>query len=310
MPPWSAVPRANLLIVIVLAVAVLGVSTSGPLIAFAAAPALAIAFWRNALATAVVLPVAGLRRRDELRTVLTSREGLISGVAGLALALHFGTWVPSVKLTSVATATALVATQPVWQGLIARAQGRRLPPLVWGGIGLAVVGAMLVTGADFTVSTRAVFGDLLAAVGAMAAAAYTAAGEQVRASVSTTTYTAVCYGVCTVVLGVVCLVGGVPMGGYSAVAWLAIVGLVLGPQLLGHSMFSYALRRVSATRVSVLILLEVPAASLISWVWLGQLPPPAAWPGLVVLLVGVGVVILGGRRGTAGMRSAPPEQLS
>jgi len=293
------------LLVAVLAVAVLGVSTSGPLIAFAAAPALAIAFWRNALAAAVVSPVAGLRRRDELRALMTGREGWFSVLAGVALAGHFATWVPSVTLTSVATATALVATQPVWQGLIARAQGRRLPPAVWGGIGLAVVGAVLITGADVTVSARAVLGDLLALVGAMAAAAYTAAGERVRSTVSTTTYTTVCYSVCTVTLGVICLVGRVPLSGYPTTAWLAIVALVVGPQLLGHSMFSYALRRVSATTVSVLILLEVPTASLISWVWLGQLPSPLAWPGLVVVLVGVTVVLLGGRRG---VQDTPPRR--
>src|SRR5690606_15211541 len=44
------------LIVGVLAVAVLGVGTSGPLIAYAAAPALAIAFWRTALALGVLGP--------------------------------------------------------------------------------------------------------------------------------------------------------------------------------------------------------------------------------------------------------------
>jgi drug/metabolite transporter (DMT)-like permease len=281
--------------VVALAIAVLGVSSSGPLIAYAAAPALAIAFWRNALATGVLVPVAVTRRRGELAAVLTSREGWISVLAGAALAVHFGAWVPSVKLTTVAASAALVATQPVWQGLIARAQGRRLPPGVWAGIGLAVAGAIAATGADVPVSGRAVAGDLLAAAGGVAGAVYTAAGERVRATISTTSYTTVCYGVCTGLLGGVCLLGGVPMGGYPAAAWLAIAALVVGPQLLGHSMFSYALRRVSATTVSVMYLLEVPAAALIGWLWLDQLPRPAALPGLVLLLAGVAVVIIAGR---------------
>jgi drug/metabolite transporter (DMT)-like permease len=278
-----------------LVVAVLAVSMSGPLIAYAAAPALAIAFWRNALATGALAPAAVTYRRGELRTLLTSRQGLVTLVAGAALAGHFGLWVPSVKLTTVATATALVATQPVWQGLIARAQGRRLPSAVWAGIGIAVAGALAATGADLPVSASAVTGDLLALAGGVAGAVYTAAGERVRVTVSTTSYTTVCYGVCTGVLGAVCLLGGVSLGGYPATAWLAIVALVVGPQLLGHSMFSYALRRVPATRVSVLYLLEVPGAALIGWLWLGQLPQPAAWPGLAMLMVGVAVVILAGR---------------
>lgn len=274
-----------------LAVAVLGVSSSAPLIAYAAAPALAIAFWRNALAAGLLVPVAAAARRDELGRLLTGRDGLVTVIAGVALAAHFGAWVPSVKLTSVAAATALVATQPVWQGLIARAQGRRLPAAAWVGIGIAVAGAVAATGADVTVSARAVAGDLLAAAGGVAGAVYTAAGERVRASTSTTGYTTVCYGVCTVVLAVVCLSGGVSLAGYPATTWLAIGALVVGPQLLGHSMFSYALRRVSATTVSVMYLLEVPGAALIGWLWLGQLPPAAAWPGLVLLVAGVAVVI-------------------
>jgi drug/metabolite transporter (DMT)-like permease len=278
-----------------LVVAVLAVSFSGPLIAYAAAPALAIAFWRNALATGVLAPVALVHRRGELPGLLTRREGLVSVVAGVALAAHFGAWVPSVRLTTVAAATALVATQPVWQGLIARAQGRRLPRAVWFGIALAVIGAVATTGADIPVSGRAVVGDLLAVAGGLAGAVYTAAGERVRVTTSTTAYTTVCYGVCTAALALVCLVGAVPLAGYPAAAWLAIVALVVGPQLLGHSMFSYALRRVSATTVSVLYLLEVPGAALISWLWLGEYPQPAAWPGLVLLTVGVAVVILAGR---------------
>ena len=205
---------------VALVVAVLAVSSSAPLIAYAAAPALAIAFWRNALAVGVLAPVAAVRRREELRRLAGrgGRRELISCVLpGLALAVHFATWVPSAKLTSVAAATALVATQPVWQGLIALGQGRRLPPATWLGIGLAVVGAVLATGADLGVSGRAVAGDLLALAGAIAVAVYTALGERARASVSTTTYTTVCYGVCALALLAVCLVGGVRLSGYPAV---------------------------------------------------------------------------------------------
>lgn len=283
-----------------LLVAVLAVSSAAPLIAFAAAPALAIAFWRNALSIGVLAPAAAVRRRDELRRLAGAggrRELASCALAGLALAVHFGTWVPSAKLTTVAAATALVATQPVWQGLIALGQGQRLPWATWAGIGISVLGAVLATGADLTVSTRAVIGDLLAVAGAIAAAVYTAIGERARAGVSTTVYTTVCYGVCAIALLVVCLIGGVRLAGYDGSTWLAILGLVAGAQLLGHSMFNYALRRVTATTVSVLILLEVVGATLLAWAWLGQTPRPGSWPGLILLVGGVAVVVLGGARG-------------
>jgi drug/metabolite transporter (DMT)-like permease len=277
-------------------VAVIAVSSSGPMIAYAAAPAIAIAFWRTALAVGALAPVAVIRQRDELATLATRRDGLFAALAGVALAVHFLAWVPSAKLTTVATATALCATQPVWQGLIAVGQGRRLPRLTWAGIATAVAGAVAATGADLAVSGPAVVGDLLAIGGGMAIAVYTALGERVRATTSTTSYTTVCYAVCAVLILAVCLVAGVPQAGYPATAWLAIVGITVGPQLLGHSLFTFALRRVSATTVSVIVLLEVPGATLIGWAWLGQLPRPVAWPGLALLVTGVAIVVLAGRR--------------
>ncbi|MDG4791690.1 DMT family transporter [Micromonospora sp. WMMD1102] len=319
MPSAVAPPRAPIdpLSIGAVAVAIAAVASSAPLIAFAAAPALAIAFWRNFLALVVLGPIALYRRRAELRALTTGAGRRTAGycvLAGLALAVHFAAWMPSVQLTSVAAATALVVTQPVWQGLIALGQGRRLSMLAWLGIGLAVAGAIWAVGADFGVSGRAVAGDLLAIAGGMAAAVYTALGERVRSTISTVGYTTVCYGVCAAALLVVCLAGGVRLGGYDPGTWLAVLGLVVGAQLLGHTMFNYALRRISATTISVLFLLEAPGAALLAWAWLGQVPRAAALPGLLLLLAGVAVVLHGeartaARRPGAGRTPlpAPPE---
>jgi drug/metabolite transporter (DMT)-like permease len=276
-----------------LTVAVLAISSSAPLIAFAAAPALAVAFWRNALATVALTPITAGPRRPELRGA-TRTDLMFCVLAGLALAAHFGTWMPSVQLGSVATATALVATQPVWQGLIAAGQGNRPPVAGWIGIGLAVAGAAWATGVDVGVSSRAVLADVLALLGGMAAAVYTALGERARTRLSTTTYTWVCYGVCAAVLLVVCLAARIELFRFDRQTWAAILAIVIGAQLLGHSMFNYALHRTSATTVSVLLLLETPGAALLAWAWLGQTPRLSALPGIALLLAGVAVVVIGG----------------
>jgi drug/metabolite transporter (DMT)-like permease len=293
-----AQPGSDVPVFAALAIGVLSVSTSGALIVYAAAPALAIAFWRNAMALPVLVPAAVVGRRHELRALLgpARREGLYCVLAGVALAGHFSAWVPSTKLTTVATATALVATQPVWAGLIAVGQGKRLPGWTWVGIAVAVVGAVLATGADISAGGAALIGDLLALAGGLLAAIYTSLGERARATTSTTAYTAVCYTVCGLVMLAICLVGRIPLTGYPATAWVALVALTVGPQLLGHSMFNFALRRVSATTVSVVILLEVPGAALVAWAWLGQVPRTAALPGLALLLVGVAIVVVAARR--------------
>jgi drug/metabolite transporter (DMT)-like permease len=298
-----------------LVVSLFAVSSSAALIAYAAAPALAIAFWRNALAVGVIAPVAVVRRRHQLAALLRPgegrRAGLLCVLAGFALAGHFGTWVPSAKLTSVATATALVATQPVWAALIARLRGIAIPGTTWLGVGVAVVGAVLATGADVSVSARAVAGDVLALIAGAAGAIYATYGERARATTSTLAYTTVCYTVCAAVLGLVCLVGGASLHGYPPQAWLAIAALTAGPQLLGHSLLNYSLRRISATTLSILLLLEVPGSALLGWVLVGQVPALRSLPGLAVLVSGVGIAVVGSaRRGMAAAAvTAPPGEL-
>jgi drug/metabolite transporter (DMT)-like permease len=274
-------------------IAVLAISTSGPLIAYAAAPALVLAFWRNGLAAAVLVPAAAATRRDELAGLWRRREVRWSVLAGIALAVHFATWMAGAQLTAVATATALAATQPVWTGIIAVFLGDRLGRGMWLGIAAAVIGTAVATGADLGTTPRALLGDLLALAGGLAAAVYTLLGERARAQASTTSYTTICYAVCAAALGISCVVGGLPLHGYALTTWLAILGLTAGTQLLGHSLMSYSLRELSATAVSMLVMLEVPGAALISRLWLHQSPTPLAWAGIALLLSGVVFVILG-----------------
>ncbi|HZB48159.1 MAG TPA: DMT family transporter [Mycobacteriales bacterium] len=284
-----------------LAVALVAVSTSAPLIAATAAPALAIAAWRNLLSAGVLLPVALVRRRQELRR-LDRRQWGLGLLAGALLAGHFATWVPSVTLTSVASSTALVATQPVWAALLARAQGRQVGRAVWTGTAVAVVGAALLTGVDVSLSARALLGDVLALVGGALAAAYVTVGGVLRApaagrpQMSTTAYTTVCYSTCAVLLLAVCLVSGQQLGGYDRTTWLQLVALTVGAQLLGHSLVNVVLRTTSPTVVSLAILVEVPGAILIAAITLRQLPPAGTVPGLLVLLAGLALVIRSGAR--------------
>jgi drug/metabolite transporter (DMT)-like permease len=282
---------------VVMVVALAAVSTSGPLIAATAAPALAIAFWRNAMATGVLLPVTLTVRRTELAG-LTGRERLLALSAGGLLAAHFATWVPSLTFTSVSSATALVSTQPVWAALLARRAGHPIPTRAWIGIGVAVIGAALVTGVDVTTSSRALAGDGLAVAGGAFAAGYTVVGHRVRQSVTTTTYTTVCYATTALVLLAACLVGRQSLSGYPAGAWVRLVALTVGAQLLGHSLFNRVLRTTSPTVVSLAILFEVPGATAIAAVWLHQRPHVGAIPGLLMLIGGVAVVIAARDRAT------------
>ena len=270
-------------------VAILGVSASGPLMAGTAAPAFAIAFWRNAAASVLTAPVALTRSRAELK-VLGRHHWMVTVLAGFALAGHFATWVSALKLTSVAAATALVCSQIVWVVLYDRLCGVRLRPLVVIGMVVAVVGVLVVTGVDFTLSRRALAGDALAVAGGFFAAIYLLAGRSVRARLSTSPYTFVCYGICAAVLLVLCVVTDVQLTGFSTRTWLLIAAVTVSAQMLGHSLLNHLLAVMSPTVISLLLLLEAPVAALLAGVFLGQSPALGVYAGLVLILIGLAVV--------------------
>ncbi|MBA2516841.1 MAG: DMT family transporter [Solirubrobacterales bacterium] len=273
-----------------LAIGVLGSSTAGPLIAATAAPALAIAFWRNGLGALVVIPCALLRNRSEFRRLTLPILGLAL-LAGVFLAVHFATYTPSLRYTSVASATALVCSQAVWAGIFSRLLGERLPRQAWAGTGLALLGVLLVTGVDVSLSSRALGGDGLALLGGVFGGAYIVAGSRVRLHLSTIAYTSLCYGACATLLLALCVLAGQPLAGYATEDWVRIAALTVCAQLLGHSLFNLVLRSTSPTLVSLATLFTVPVSATLAALLLGQTPPPAAVPALVLLVAGTGLVV-------------------
>jgi drug/metabolite transporter (DMT)-like permease len=294
-PRVGALDKPPLVDVWLIVLGVSAVSTSAPLIRAAAAPAFAIAFWRNAFATGVLVPLTLARARADLRA-MSSRDRRLAVASGLLLAAHFATWIPSLSFTSVASSTALVATQPVWAALIARYQGDRVPALGWAGIWLSVLGAALLTGIDLHFSARSLTGDVLALVGGMFAAAYVTVGAEVRRTVSTTVYTTVCYGTTSVLLLVLLAVTRTRTVGFSARTWLCIAGLTVGAQLLGHSVFNRVLRTTSPTIVSISILFEIVGATVLAAAFLHETPRLLALPAGLLIVAGVVAVIRAGSR--------------
>jgi drug/metabolite transporter (DMT)-like permease len=275
---------------LLMAVGVLAVSTSAPLIAVMTVPPLALSFWRNGFAVVLIAPTAAVRREELLG--LGRERLLLIGAAGLALAVHFATWVTAVTMTSVASATALVCLQITWVVAYQMLRGTRFDRGVLAGLVLAFAGVLVVSGVDLSVSVRALTGDLLALVGGLAAAAYTLIGSRARQSVSTSTYTFVCYGSCALLLLLGCLAAGQDLGGYPVEQWGLLVVAAVVAQLLGHSVFNHLLATTTPMLVSLALLLEVPGAALLAAGFLGQTPPAPALLGLVVILAGMALVIV------------------
>ena len=296
--PPSGLSRPPAPDVVRLGVAVVFISLSGPMIAATAAPVLAIAFWRCLIGSGIT-GVWVIARRWSSLGALTRREIRLTVIAGVFLGLHFATWIPSLTLTTIAASTALVATQPIWAALIARATGVRISSRVWIGIAIAFSGVIVLTGVDLSVDPAHLWGDALALVGAVFSAAYVSVAERVRKTVDTSTMTFVLYAVSAVTILPLVFIFGQQLVGFDAQAWALILAVTLGAQLLGHSMMTRVLSSTSATVVSLAILFEMPGATLVAAIWLGQVPPLALLPAAALILVGLVIVIKAADRGPA-----------
>jgi drug/metabolite transporter (DMT)-like permease len=287
---------------------VLGVSASGPLIAATlggtSVTALAIAFWRNALAAVVMAAPVAVRSPGQFRR-LGRREYLWSGLAGTALAFHFVCFILSLTLTSVAASTALVCLQSGWIAVFSLLRGRRLPAPVLTGLGLAFAGVVAITGLDLGSSREAVFGDLLAVAGGVLAGLYTMAGGKARQTMGTGTYTALCYGVCAALVALMALLSGERLTGFEPMGWAGILAITAAAQLVGHTAFNHLVATLSPLVVSMFILLEIPGAALLAAVFLGEVLPAGTYAGLGLILAGLAVVVLGQRRTRREPQSAP-----
>lgn len=309
-PPPGPPLDSPLVTVTLISVAIAGISFSAPIVVAITVPALAVAFWRNAFGAVISASYVAVRgRREWLGLFRGDRRPLLTAVgAGIALAVHFALWIPSLRLTTVTASTALVTTTPIWTVAFDKARGRVVPGGVVAGVAVAMAGALLVTGVDAGRSGRALAGDLMALAGGMAAAVYVSYGEQARRSMSTASYTFTAYTTCSLLLLVGCLVGrqGLTGDGYDARTWGLLLLLTLCAQLVGHTLLNRALAVAGATTVSLSILLETPGAALVAWVWLGQRPPALIVPGAALVLAGIALVVWSRRVSNVTMTDPPP----
>lgn len=308
--------RRSLLPYLVLFVGVLVVSTSAVLIRLSqeqGMTSIVIAAGRLGLAALILTPIAWTRAGHELRT-LQQRDILLGIASGGFLAIHFGTWISSLEYTSVASSVALVSTNPLWVGLASWLIFReRLNGAIISGIALSILGSILISISDSVVSQHSnpLLGNALALVGALTVTGYFLIGRSLRRHLSLLAYIWLVYTTASVVLLVTALASGSPILGFPPIVYAMLLGLAVGPQLIGHTAFNWALRYLSATFIAVAILGEPLGSAALAMLVFGEQFAPLQLAGFIVLLVGIGVAALNERKtGTSTIdEQKPPEVL-
>src|SRR6056297_553596 len=297
---------------IVLPIAVIFASFSAIFIRWSQAPALIIAFYRMLFAFALVLPYgvykntqiesAGRKGKSvKKRKSVKEREGasvhsdkmsrrdiFLSVVSGIFLGVHFATWISSLNYTSVASSVLLVNTHPVMVFIISRfvlKEGGSKRELLF--VLVTVLGSSILSWGDLGRGSNVLLGDLLAVLGALAVGSYMVLGRIVRRRVGVAKYTLIVYGISSLTLLIMNGAGGIPFYPYPAREFLLFFALAFVCTILGHSIYSWALKYVASTFLSVTVLIEPVAAGIMAFFLFGEVPSLLNGIGALIILYGI-----------------------
>ncbi|HVT12971.1 MAG TPA: DMT family transporter [Fimbriimonadaceae bacterium] len=286
--------------ILVLLVGLCGVASAALLARYGLAAGVspeALSAWRLTVASLALIATVAAFRLPKIAKADIWR----AAVAGVFLALHFSTWIASLEYVSVARSTLLVATSPLWAGLLGLVLPSLRPrPIFWLGLAFAAGGTILFTSQSSAAVHRGPpwVGDLLALAGAIAIVPYLLLSQTVQRKAGTLVTVTWIYAAAAAVLWFYLLPMGQAVVPRSTNAWISILGMAIFAQLIGHSSLNYALRHFSAAQVATATLLEPVFAAILAWLFLGE--------GLNWIQVGGGFVLLAGVG--LGLRGEPPPE--
>ena len=249
----------------ILVLGIIGVSTGSIFARLADAPALVTAAYRVGLASLILIPLAVWKAGDELRN-LSSREIKLAILSGFFLALHFASWISSLDYTAIANSVVLVNTIPLWVGLLTPMIAKdRLTRATVISIIVSVIGGVIIGFGDFATGGQALFGDLLAVIGAICAAVYLLLGRNLRRKLSLLSYVAICYGSAALFLWLAVIALQLPVSGYNTQTVAAFWAMALVSQIIGHSSYNWALKWFSTGFVAVALLGEPIGSTIMAY---------------------------------------------
>jgi drug/metabolite transporter (DMT)-like permease len=295
--------RTRIALPFALLTAILAVSTSSVFIRFAQqdAPSLVIAALRLTFATLMLAPIALTRPRAELLN-LTRGDLSLGLVAGLFLAVHFGTWISSLEFTTVASSVVFVSTGPLWVALLSPVLlNERLKRAAILGLALALIGGAIVGLSDACIwknglqcpdlgrvlQGRAMWGNFLALAGAWAVSGYLIIGRKLRTKISLIPYIFIVYGMAALGLIAAMFVSGESPLGHPASAYFWIFLLAAFPQLIGHSTYNWVLRYIPAALVAITTLVEPIGSAILAFFILRETPSQGVLVGGALILSGI-----------------------
>ena len=278
------------------AIGVVAVSTSAILVKVSSAPSGVIAFYRLFFSVLLMLPVFLIKYVSELR-LITKRDWVFTGISGIFLAFHFILWFESLNYTSVASSTVLVTLQPLFAfvGAYLFFKERVSAKAILSGM-IAIGGSVIISWGDFKISGSALFGDFLAIVACALVTVYLLFGQTVRKRMSLITYTFIVYSISSITLFFYVIAVGDSFYPYATSDWVYFILLALIPTLLGHTLFNWSIKWISASVISMAILFEPVGATVLAFYLLGEKVIWTQIIGGLVVIAGITLFLVDERK--------------
>ena len=278
------------------AIGVVAVSTSAILVKVSSAPSGVIAFYRLLFSVLFMLPVFLLKYVSELR-LITKRDWAFTVISGVFLAFHFILWFESLNYTSVASSTVLVTLQPLFAfaGAYIFFKEKLSAKAILSGV-IAIGGSVIISWGDFKISGSALFGDFLAIAACALVTVYLLFGQTVRKRMSLITYTFLVYSISSITLFFYVIAAGDSFYPYPKSDWVYFILLAVIPTLLGHTLFNWSIKWLSASIISMAILFEPVGATILAYYLLGENVILTQIAGGLVVIAGITLFLIDERQ--------------
>ena len=252
-----------------------------------------LAAFRLSIAAVVLAPlfVRDLRRH---RREMTWRHLLDSAIPGIALALHFVTWIIGARMTPAANSSLIVNLVPVVMPLFLWAFVRER--LTWREVAATAVAACGFAGlmaADFRISGAHFRGDLVCFGSMLLFAAYMALARRYRHHPSVSLYIVPLYAAAAAASFAVSpwLAEFEPIDWAAEWPWVLALGIV--PTVVGHSLLNNAMRHLRGQVVSLMVMSQFVFAGIFAYLVLHEIPDWTFYPASALLVVASAMAIKG-----------------
>lgn len=272
-------------IAIPLAISIIAISFSAIFVKWSDAPATILSMYRMWLAGIFMLPMVYINRKEFKK--LSKKDWWFLLFSGAFLALHFALWFGSLKLTTVASSTIILALQPLVSlvgGFLLYRERTTSSAIMT--MGIAIIGAMMIGWGDIGLSKASLLGDLLSFLSVIAVVGYLLIGQSIVKKVSHWVYTSTVFLIAALLLTIFNVSSGEAFTGYPPKEWGIFLLLAIVPSL-SHVINNWLLNYVNATTISMSILGEPVGATILAVILLHERLSGSQIAGGLLVLAGV-----------------------